>query len=372
MIGKFLLLLLLPALALMIAGCGGGDGAANDAAGDAASEEGTTGDATAEGTEQLVLKFNSFAPEAIPLGAGMVAAKEKLEEVSGGTMTFDLYFDGTLLGFTDTYQGVKEGVVDLALAGPAATDSVTVLNQVFSNVAEYLPADHKNISVAYNRMLKEVPELNEEFASIGVRMVRCFALAPSNLHTVGVKALKPEDMKGVSIESLGNSVNYWDYIGAAATTLDPADYYVSLERGVIKAQASHWPCVEDYKINEVVDYHLIFGPAPDAGGLFAAAMGYIMNLDKYNSLTEQQQAWLDEALTYGASLNEDLDVEEIQTAIKYAQDNNHEIVCLTEEQLKPWRDAIAPANADWAKTATDAGWPAQEVTDKLREILREY
>jgi hypothetical protein len=39
---------------------------------------------------------------------------------------------------------------------------------------------------------------------------------------------------------------------------------------------------------------------------------------------------------------------------------------------KPWRDAIAPANAARVKAAADAGRPAQEVTDKLTEILREY
>jgi C4-dicarboxylate-binding protein DctP len=360
------------ALTLTLAGCGGGGSSSSGGDTGAASEDTTTGGDASASTEQLVLKFNSFAPEAIPLGAGMNAAKDKLEELSGGTMTFDLYFDGTLLGFMDSYQGVKEGVSDLALVGPAATDSVTILNQVFSCVSDYLPPDHRNISVAYNRLLDETPELNDEFAEMGVRMVEYFSLAPSNLHTAGVKVTKPEDMKGVSVESLGNSVGYWDYIGASAVTLDPADYYVSLERGVIKSQATHWPCVNDYKINEVVDYHMIFGPAPDEGGLFAGAMGYIMNLDKWNSLTPEQQAWLDEALRYGGSVNSEIDLEGIQAGIKYAQENNHEIVCLTEEQLKPWRDAIAPANAAWVKAASDAGYPAQEVIDRLSEILHEY
>jgi TRAP-type C4-dicarboxylate transport system substrate-binding protein len=368
------LFVMLLALAFTLAGCGGGGGGDTDAAtGDADAAEGAaTEEGAAESAEQIVLKFNSFAPEAIPLGAGMVAAKEELEELSGGTMTFDLYFDGTLLGFMDTYQGVKEGIVDLALVGPAATDSVTVLNQVFSCVTEYLPASHSDIGIAYNRMLDEVPELNEEFAQLNVRMMKWIPLAGSNLHTVNVKVTKPEDMKGVSVESIGNAVSYWDYIGASASTLDPADYYVSVERGVVKSQATHWPCLQGYNTQELFNYHLVFGPEPAAGGICAGACGYIMNLEKYNSLTPEQQTWLDEALTYGAQMNTDIDAADIQAIIKYAQDKGDEIVCLTEEQLKPWRDAIASANAAWIKAATDAGWPAQEVMDKLTEILREY
>jgi TRAP-type C4-dicarboxylate transport system substrate-binding protein len=359
------------AVALTLAGCGGGGGNAGTSDSGSATEEGAATE-DAGSTEQLVLKFNSFAPEAIPLGVGMNAAKDKLEELSGGSMTFDLYFDGTLLGFMDTYQGVKEGVVDLALVGPAATDSVTVLNQVFSCVIDYLPADYSNTGVAYNRMLEEVPALNEEFATLGVRMMKWIPLAPSNLHTAGVKVTKPEDMKGVSVEAIGNAVSYWDYIGASAVTLDPADYYVSLERGVVKSQSTHWPCLQGYNTEELVNYHMIFGPAPSAGGISEGACGYIMNLDKWNSLTPEQQAWLDEALGYGAQVNTEIDAADIDGIIQRAQDRGDEIVCLTEEQLVPWREAIAPANAAWVKAATDAGWPAQEVFDTLSEILHEY
>jgi C4-dicarboxylate-binding protein DctP len=345
---------------LALAGCGGGG---NSGSSGGTGDEGAATEGAVESAEQLVLKFNSFAPEAIPLGAGMIAAKERLEELSGGTMTFDLYFDGTLLGFMDTYQGVKEGIVDLALVGPAATDSVTVLNQVFSCVIDYLPADYRNIGTAYNRMLDEVPALNEEFASIGVRMMTWIPLAPSNLHTTGVKITKPEDMKGVSVEAIGNAVSYWDQIGASAVTLDPADYYVSLERGVVKSQSTHWPCLQGYNTEELVNYHMIFGPAPDAGGISAGACGYIINLDKYNSLTPEQQAWLDEALGDGAQVNTEIDASDIASIIQKAEDRGDEIVCLTEEQLAPWREAIAPANASWIKAATDAGWPAQETID---------
>jgi TRAP-type C4-dicarboxylate transport system substrate-binding protein len=202
--------------------------------------------------------------------------------------------------------------------------------------------------------------------------MKWIALGSSNLHTVGVKVTKPEDMKGVSVDALGNAVSFWDQIGASAVTLDPADYYVSLERGVVKSQATHWPCLQSYKTEELVDYHMIFGPAPDAGGICAGACGYIMNLDKYNSLTDRQKAWLDEALGYGVNVNAELDAQLIAEGIKKAQDKGDTIVCLTEEQLKPWREAIAPANAAWVKAATDAGWPAQEVMDKLTEILHEY
>jgi TRAP-type C4-dicarboxylate transport system substrate-binding protein len=43
-----------------------------------------------------------------------------VEELTGGAVKVDVYYDGTLLSFGDTFQGVSTGVADLGLMGCAA------------------------------------------------------------------------------------------------------------------------------------------------------------------------------------------------------------------------------------------------------------
>jgi len=345
----------------------GQDAQSNQSSQDAQSNQTDTGSQD----EVITLRVNNFAPAALPFGVGMEYAKEYIERESNGTIKVELFHDGTLLGFNDTYQGVRQGVADIGIVGPAATDAVVILNSVFTTMQKYLPANAQDVTDACYELLEVVPELQEEMETVGVRWLGLYSLFGSSIHCRGIKPVVPDDMKGVGIEALGGVSGYFALMGANALTLDPADYYLSLERGVIQAQAIHWPGMDGYKIAELTDYHLMFGA--DGGGIFFGIMGYIINADTWHKLTPDQQKIIWDGFRAGSSLTIELDGPSAQSSYNYAVESGQEFVYLsTPEQLAPWYEYIDQFNAQWVERVSAAGFPGQSTLDKLQELLAKY
>jgi len=322
-------------------------------------------------TQPIVLKVNNFAPAALPFGVGMDYAAEYIMRESGGEIVVEVYHDGTLLGFNDTYQGVRQGVADIGIVGPAATDSVVMLNSVFTTMQKYLPSNTHNVTAACYELITTVPEIQAEMESVGVRWLGCYALFGSSIHARGIQPLTPSDMKGVGIEALGGVSGYFAQMGANALSLDPADYYLSMERGVIQAMAVHWPGLDGYKIIELVDNHIMFGE--DGGGIFFGMMGYIINADTWNGLSTEHQRIVWDGFKAGSALTIDLDGPSAERAINYAIENGHEFVYLTTDaELAPWFEHIDQFNAEWVERVSAAGFPAQSTLEKLQELLAKY
>ncbi len=261
--------------------------------------------------------------------------------------------------------------MDIGIVGPAATDAVVQLNSVFTTMQRYLPGSAHDTTDACYELIATVPDLQAEMETYGVRWIGMLSLFGSSIHCKGIKPLTPQDMQGVSIEALGGVAGYFQLMGANALTLDPADYYVSMERGVIQAQAVHWPGMDGYKIVELTDYHLMFGA--EGGGIFFGVLGYIMNTDKWNSLSPEHQQIVWDAFREGARLNVDLDFPSADASRGYAEEHGQEFVYLsTEEELAPWIEYIDQYNAQWVERVSAAGFPAQETLDKLQELLAKY
>ena len=320
----------------------------------------------------ITLKANNFAPAVLPFGQGLELAKEYIERESNGMVLIETYHDGTLLSFPDTFQGVSQGVADIGIVGPAAIDSVTTLNTIFSVVQKYIPSDPHDTTAACYELLDAMPELQAEMESLGLRWAGMFGQFGSNIHSRGVKIKTPDDMNGVTFQTIGSGADYFTGMGANGLNIDPSEVYVSMERGVFQVDVIHWAALWAYKNIELTDYHLLFGE--DGGGLYFGIMGFIINKNSWDKLTPEQQKIVWDGFRLAADYSIDLDANEVNTSIQYAKDNGHEIVYITTpEELAPWHEHVDRFHAEWVKRVTEAGFPtAQATLDKLQELLSKY
>jgi TRAP-type C4-dicarboxylate transport system substrate-binding protein len=370
--------MLVLAVGMTFTACGGGGNANESAdAGDTGVED-TSGGETTVTAEPIVIKVNNFMPQGIPPALGTVAAGEKLAELSGGTMTTEEYYNGTLLGFNDSWQGTAEGAVDVAIMAIATIDSNTILNNAFSTPAPNLSPDQVKTTELFNALVDAEPSLNEEMAVNNLRWLAMQAMPNYNIHLSNKVIPTPADIKGVKIEGLGaNTSKYLENMGATTVSLDPGDYYISCERGVVDGMLAHWACVNDYKVSEVLHYHTIFGEytpeLPAGNGLSSGAMGYAVNLDTWNSLTAEQQGWLQEAFRYGGLYSAELDHASSQAGYQSAIDNGDEILNITGDDLKPWIDAMQTVVDEWVAKSEAAGFTtAAQIRETLIALTAEY
>ncbi|MDR0851733.1 MAG: hypothetical protein LBN36_04505 [Clostridiales Family XIII bacterium] len=99
-----------------------------------ASSGSSTGSAAAASPDYdystITLKINSYAPEVSSYGLGTDSAVYALYELSGGTMSGDVYYNGTLLGSSDSVEGCADGAVDIAFVSAEALAEYASLSNI--------------------------------------------------------------------------------------------------------------------------------------------------------------------------------------------------------------------------------------------------
>lgn len=363
-------LILIMTASMILVGCGDSKDS------DSNSDNATNGDATSD--EVVTIKVNNFMPQETPPAQGTQAAVDKLQEISGGKMVAEVYYNGTLLGFMDSWQGTGDGAVDVAIIGPAVTDSNTILNNIFEMPTPFLPSNAVTTTDLFNELIDTEPALNEELSKANLRWLSMMALCDSSLH-MGKGDIKTiADVKGIKIEGLGAvSSKYWEALGATTVSLDPGDYFTSCKNGVVDGMYTHWPCVNDYGLNDALHSHTIFGTIdpeyPNGHGISSGAMGYIVNLDKWNSLTEEQQGWLQEAFRYGSTFTSEADIASAKSGYDKAIENGDTITVIEDADLQPWYDAAQPVIDQWIADSEKAGFAdASQVQNTLVSLTEKY
>lgn len=223
--------------------------------------------------------------------AGFEAMQKKLEEVSGGKMTVEIHPNGELGGGeAELVEKMATGTVDLIVTAPnfVATTGVKEAD-LFSIPFLYTGLEHWNavvdgeVGTAISEKIDEAGIFHSlGYWSCGTR--EYFGVKPIN--TVA-------DLKGVKIRVHDSDVvrTVWSALGANPTTLAYNELYSGLQNNVIDAAENDLGNILLQKFYEA-------GPYISMTDHDIATRLFLMGAQKYNSLTEEQKGWVDEAAAY--------------------------------------------------------------------------
>jgi TRAP-type C4-dicarboxylate transport system substrate-binding protein len=140
-----------------------------------------------------------------------------------------------------------------------------------------------------------------------------------------------------------------------------------LERGVADAITFPWGSTILFGIDKVVKFHM---DAP----LYVTPFVWVMNNDKYNAMSTAQKKVIDDHCTpeWAEKVGSAWADFEIAGRGKIAAEPGHEVYKLTPDQMKAWRDAVAPVEGQWAEGVKKAGGDPKQVLDSFRQSLAKY
>ena len=241
------------------------------------------------------------------LAASAVSAQEVLTAVHAFPAT--LIYTKSFLEFVDKVNAAGEGVVQIEVrGGPEAIgmfqqpDAVRdgVVDMVYTPGSFYAGAlPEKDALVASNLTgpqaranggIDLIDQIHQE--KMGVKYLGWFdSNVCYNLWTVNEPQLDADGNLSVDgIKLRGNAVYnafFTDYLGAQVIDLPTTDVYAALERGVVDATGWTQIGLMDLKWNEFVKYRI--DPC-----FFSTDLGVIVNLDRWNGLSDEARAILTE------------------------------------------------------------------------------
>ncbi len=324
------------AAALALTACGGSSNStAASTATSAAASTAPAGDAAAVASDpKVTLVYAEVNPLDTIVGQTGSHFKEKVEELTGGSVVVDLQASGVL--------GSENDVLDAILGGSTSIDisriSAFALTSYGCNKSKLLsiPFTFENRAHFWNFANSELaPEFLNEPQELGLPVRGIFYGEEGFRHFFTVKPVSGiADFKGLKLRVSNDPVmnGMVEGLGANPTVVSFGELYCALQTGVV--DGAEQP-IANYKSNafpEVANNLILDGHT-------LGAVQAVITDNAWNKLTENQQAAVMEAAADTQAFNADLSETEENKVLDELKSSGCNVVDVPDKT--PWQEACA-------------------------------
>ena len=323
------------AAALALTACGGSKSTATSTATSAAASTAPAGDAAAAASDpKVTLVYAEVNPLDTIVGQTATHFKEKVEELTGGSVVVDVQASGVL--------GSENDVLDAILGGSTSIDmsriSAFALTSYGCNKSKLLsiPFTFENRAHFWNFANSELaPEFLNEPQELGLPVRGIFYGEEGFRHFFTVKPVSGiADFKGLKLRVSNDPVmnGMVEGLGANPTVVSFGELYSALQTGVV--DGAEQP-IANYKSNafpEVANNLILDGHT-------LGAVQAVITDNAWNKLTENQQAAVMEAAADTQAFNADLSESAENKVLDELKSSGCNVVDVPDKT--PWQEACA-------------------------------
>lgn len=299
-----------------------------------------------EKTFELKLAENQPADNPISKGVQMFA--DLVNERSGGSITIEVYLDGTLGTENETIDQVQAGTLDFARINTSALSSTADEVGVFTLPYIFTSTEQK-YKVLDGEIGQAISDSLEQYNMIGLGY---WEAGSRNFYTTDKPITCVEDMKGMKIrvQQSDIAIKMIEMLGAAATPMSYNEVYQGLQTGVI-----------DGAENDFVSYytsgHYEVAKSFSLDGHMAPPAMVIMNKAVWDEMSEEQQTIIKECAQEACEWQ--------RQAMQDFQDESRKAVeekgcTVIDVDVQEFQDAVAPMYEDYPQYA--------DVIAQIREV----
>ena len=241
-----------------------------------------------------------------------------VEERTKGQITFRTFSGGEMVQQQFVATAVPQGTVDISLttldtwSGRIPEVSVTVS-----------PLWPYTMQKAREKFLPGEPifeYFNDKLKANGAVLLTLFDIGSPVLST-RAKVVNPKDIAGRTVRTYSKGASeLLQAVGASPVTMGVGDVYSALQRGAVDGALGGIQGAVGLKHFEVTKFVMV------PNGLFGTLVhAYVMNKDKWESLTPEQQKAVQEAATEARNHSQDFMINSYQKFVQVFRDNGLEV-----------------------------------------------
>ena len=260
---------------------------------------------------------------------GAQAFGEKLEELSGGELTVNLFPSGTLGDFKAMVAQLQAGELDMVITG--YPDMSYVIPELKLVGAPYVVDDFAHLEEIVDGPWGQ--EMDAKFAEQGVEMLDLWYYGTRQ--TTANKPIESiDDMKGLRMRTpnVPFLIAYAENVGATPAPVAFQEVYLALQTNQVDAQENPLPTIDAMKFYEVQDHVAVTNH-------FVASAAILMSNGTWESLSEEEQGWVREAIEAGGEVSDEMTVKAEEDLIATFEERG---LTITRPDLAPFREAMQP------------------------------
>lgn len=288
--------------------------------------------------DRIVLKLGHCLDTAHPVHKAMEFMKRRLEELSGGTVTIDIYPSSVLGTEVQCIEQLQSGSLAMTKTSTASIENFVPQMSVFG--LPYLFRDNEHCWDVLNGPVgRELLQKGKDKHLLGL----CYYDAGSrNFYTKDRPVRTPEDLTGLKIRVL-NSRTAMDMVrclGAAPTPIAWGELYTALAQGTVDGAENNPPSFSTNKHYEVCKHFSLDAHTrvPDL---------LMIGTKVWDTLDPQTRAWVQQAADDSSVFQRELWVKETRASLEQAKASGvtiHEVdQSPFAEKVRPMYDAITDA-----------------------------
>lgn len=273
-----------------------------------------------------------------PVHKAMVFMGEKLAELSSGEMSVDIYPNGQLGSERQLIELLQIGALGMTKVSTISMEGFSPVMKLFS--IPYLFQDDAHYWRVLNSDLGKT--LLDSLRSVRLQGLGYYNAGSRSFYMTEAPVRSPADLvsKKVRVLPSRTSIEMVEALGGAATPISWGELYTALQQGIVDGAENNPPSYYLSKHFETAKYFTLdeHTSVPDL---------VIMSRRVFDGLSEQQRAWVNEAMATSVVYQRKLWAAAEKEALSEVAKAGVEIIYPDKQ---PFRDAVAPMKAAFAKT----------------------
>ena len=296
---------------------------------------------------------------------------DEVEKRSNGEIVFERYFSGSLLKASDLYPGLSRGAADIVAGVPSAynRNDYPLTNVTLPFITEKTDA----VTKAFNELYLSNEDLRKEYEGRNAKLLYSRGYAENSTWS-RVPITKASDYEGLKVRAVLAIADVMEELGATTVAVPFPEAVEGMGRGVVDAMSS---APFDSAIKSGLPDIAKFGTDGGRMGVYATNM-VSMNLDRWNSLSPENQKIISEVAAETVDVFAKLHAEEVKKAAEklceIASKGDLKITVFSDEAAQQVREiAYQPIADAWVKWASEAAnVDAQSVLDGYIALVKKY
>lgn len=280
--------------------------------------------------ETRVLKLAHGLSPTHSVHQGLVFMNKRLEELSGGKMSLDIYPSSQLGSESQCIELLQVGSLDITKVSSASLEGFVDLFKVFG-LPYVMESREQYFKVLDGPIGDELLTVTEPYWFRGLAY---FDAGARSFYTTGRAIHKPEDLKGLKIRVQQSPIamEMMAAFGGSAAPVDWGELYTALQSNVVDGAENNTPSITTAFHHEVAKYFIVneHTMCPDV---------IIISSATWEKLNEQEHTWLQQAATDATIHQRKLWEEQEKESLQEIKDKGIEIIY---PDKKPFIEAAQP------------------------------
>jgi len=297
-----------------------------------------------------VIKLAHVLDPSHPVHKGMLYMAKKVNENSGGKMRVDIYPSAQLGGERELVELLQIGSLAMTKVSTAALEAFVPEMKVFGVPYVFRDDEHR-WKVLKSDIGKKLLLSGEKFRLRGL----CYYDAGSrSFYTKESPVNQPKDLDGLKIRVMKSLTSFKmvQALGGSPTPIPWGELYTALQQGVVDGAENNPPSFYLSRHYEVCKYYSLdeHTAVPDI---------LIMSTVVWESLTPQEQKWLQDAIDESVEEQKKLWKESSDEALREVQKAGVQVI---HPDKTPFRDAVQEMHVSFK------GTPIYDLIQEIQNI----